>query len=96
MAHQAHLIVVTMALVIASDITPSATAFVPPKSLASLSTTTALSQSNNPSLPFFAAPAFSSSSSSPASGGQVAAAGTSPQSATVTLRLPLGTLFDGR
>lgn len=50
--------------------------------------TTALHQE----LPFFAAPAFSASSSST----QTSTTSPPPQSATVTLRLPLGTLFDGR
>jgi hypothetical protein len=49
-------------------------------------TSTSLNNSNQ--LPFFAAPAsFAASSSSIPS---------TPQSSTVTLRLPLGTLFDGR
>ena len=48
----------------------------------------ALSLSNNPSAPFLAPPAFLASAAS--------ASAAAPQSATVTLRLPLGTLFDGR
>jgi hypothetical protein len=53
------------------------------------SSSTSLYNSNsNNQLPFFAAPAsFAASSSSIPS---------TPQSSTVTLRLPLGTLFDGR
>ena len=88
---------ITALATFASGFTPSssslATAAVYQSS--SSSTTTALHQE----LPFFAAPAFTSSSSTPAAtttgstgGGQSAP----PQSATVTLRLPLGTLFDGR
>ena len=53
--------------------------------------------SDNPSVPFFAAPAtFATSSSPSASESSSAAASSPPQTATVTLRLPLGTLFDGR
>jgi hypothetical protein len=52
------------------------------------SSSTSLHSSNSNQVPFFAAPAsFTTSSSSLPS---------TPQSSTVTLRLPLGTLFDGR
>ncbi len=59
----------------------------------SSTTTTALNQE----LPFFAAPAFSSASTTTSSSSSSSQSSPSPpQSATVTLRLPLGTLFDGR
>ena len=95
----------TSALTVALAATTLATfasAFTPPSSssvhhaiAAPAASKTALHQE----LPFFAAPAFqqsngSSSSSSQSSGG--GSQSSPPQSATVTLRLPLGTLFDGR
>jgi hypothetical protein len=46
----------------------------------------------NQELPFFAAPAFVAESSATTA----SSSSSPPQSATVTLRLPLGTLFDGR
>ena len=83
---------ITALATFASGFTPSSRAAAVYQSSSS-STTTALYQE----LPFFAAPAFTSSSTpatttSGSTGGQSAP----PQSATVTLRLPLGTLFDGR
>ncbi|KAL9183212.1 hypothetical protein ACHAXT_004999 [Thalassiosira profunda] len=50
----------------------------------------ALSLADAPSLPFFAEPTFVAAAPPDASGGS------GPQTASVTLRLPLGTLFDGR
>ena len=53
---------------------------------------------NNNFLPFFAAPAFATQQSAPnsQSSSTTTTSSSPPQSATVTLRLPLGTLFDGR
>ena len=92
----------------ATSLATLACAFTPPPhsittiaSIASKSSTSALYQE----LPFFAAPAFSStlssgaasqSSSSSSSSSSSGNSNSPPQSATVTLRLPLGTLFDGR
>jgi len=95
----------TSALTVALAATTLATfasAFTPPSSVlnhAAPSTAAAASKTAlHQELPFFAAPAFqqsngSSSSSSQSGGGSQSSP---PQSATVTLRLPLGTLFDGR
>ena len=91
----------------ATSLATLACAFTPPPhsittiaSIASKSSTSALYQE----LPFFAAPAFSSTLSSGAASQSSSSSSSSssgnsnspPQSATVTLRLPLGTLFDGR
>lgn len=91
---------VAAALLAATSLAPLASAFITnPSSTSSAliikpaSKTTALHQE----LPFFAAPAFSTSSSSSTPPNTSSSSQSSPpQSATVTLRLPLGTLFDGR
>ncbi|KAL7491328.1 hypothetical protein ACHAWT_000730 [Skeletonema menzelii] len=84
----------------ATSLATLASGFTPPSSTAVAAAATAVSYKTAlyQELPFFAAPAFTSSttpSTATSSSGTISQS-SPPQSATVTLRLPLGTLFDGR